>query len=446
MCFPLVSKPQNTFSCWASSLLSRASYRRFSSILYLTIMARRVNKPNTIQTYLGLRSSLILNPTYQRGDVWDKTRKQLLIDSILREYDIPKIYLRKVSKSPYRTEVVDGQQRTRAIIEFTENVFPLPAAAAPVDGEEVAGLYFSDFSEMLLERFNLYDLTVVEYEDATDEEIREMFLRLQNGVELNGQEKRNAMMGSIRDCVQALGDPPFFQSTRLSDTRAAYDSLAAQCLRTVIMEGPCRVQNNDLNAMYETHRDLKASSPEVQKTSATFDYLRQAFPVRHDSLSGATVVTLFMGTLHLVQNYVLPDPSEYKTWFEQFETERHAEIAKDEDADEDWATYHAKLQGGTASKDAVKFRYEHMLRHALLYFGNLTRKDKVRDFSSAQRMAIYYRDAGRCQLKLVCKGEKVEFDNYHCDHVQPWSAGGPTTVDNGQVACSACNLAKGAAN
>jgi len=63
-------------------------------------------------------------PQYQRGPVWKEPKKQLLIDSIINRYDIPKIYLRYVGdQSPYRYEVADGQQRLRSIWGFYDNEF-----------------------------------------------------------------------------------------------------------------------------------------------------------------------------------------------------------------------------------------------------------------------------------------------------------------------------------
>ena len=65
-------------------------------------------------------------PTYQRSSVWSRNKQQLLMDSILRRYDIPKLYLRAVDKPPYKYEVVDGQQRLRAIWEFCQDAFLFP--------------------------------------------------------------------------------------------------------------------------------------------------------------------------------------------------------------------------------------------------------------------------------------------------------------------------------
>ena len=69
-------------------------------------------------------------------------------------------------------------------------------------------------------------------------------------------------------------------------------------------------------------------------------------------------------------------------------------------------------------------------------------KDDQRLFTHEQRLAIYRRDGGICKATLKCEGEKCEWDNWAADHVKPWSKGGKTTVENGQVSCSACNSAK----
>ena len=67
-------------------------------------------------------------PQYQRGSVWTRKQKQLLMDSILRGMDIPKLYLRAIGEDGnrgYTLEVVDGQQRLRAIWEFFDGEYPL---------------------------------------------------------------------------------------------------------------------------------------------------------------------------------------------------------------------------------------------------------------------------------------------------------------------------------
>lgn len=54
------------------------------------------------------RKKIDTNPDYQRPAVWTKAQKQLLIDSILRDFDVPKIYLHEKNNDTY--DVIDGQQ------------------------------------------------------------------------------------------------------------------------------------------------------------------------------------------------------------------------------------------------------------------------------------------------------------------------------------------------
>jgi uncharacterized protein with ParB-like and HNH nuclease domain len=49
-------------------------------------------KNSTVMFLFSEQSDIRLDPDYQRaGQVWTKEKKQLLIDSILNDYDIPKI-------------------------------------------------------------------------------------------------------------------------------------------------------------------------------------------------------------------------------------------------------------------------------------------------------------------------------------------------------------------
>jgi superfamily II DNA or RNA helicase len=64
--------------------------------------------------------------------------------------------------------------------------------------------------------------------------------------------------------------------------------------------------------------------------------------------------------------------------------------------------------------------------------------DQQRQFSPAQRQVLYELAQGLCQL---CSAELLE--RWHADHRIPWADGGPTTIENGQALCDACNRLKG---
>jgi hypothetical protein len=175
----------------------------------------------------GLKSRIDTQPDYQRPAVWSNSQKQLLVDTILRGYDVPKVYWRQVQTKPDKYEVVDGQQRIRAIWEFQDGEFSLSKNADEVDGYDLKGMHYEDLPDDLRLRFDTYNINVVVISESDEDEVREMFLRLQNGTTLKAQEKRNAMPGDMRDFVKNLAAHDFFQSCFFANSRYAFDHLAA---------------------------------------------------------------------------------------------------------------------------------------------------------------------------------------------------------------------------
>ena len=85
-----------------------------------------------VKDILELRTNkmLTVNPEYQRGAVWSAAQKKKLIDSVLRGYPIPLIYLHHIKTSVAGMqredlEVIDGQQRINSLYEFKEGPFKL---------------------------------------------------------------------------------------------------------------------------------------------------------------------------------------------------------------------------------------------------------------------------------------------------------------------------------
>jgi len=72
------------------------------------------------------------NAEYQRSEVWRLPKKQLLLDSILRNFDISKIFLRQLVDGRY--ECLDGQQRLKAIFGYLEDEFSLSGKETPEVG------------------------------------------------------------------------------------------------------------------------------------------------------------------------------------------------------------------------------------------------------------------------------------------------------------------------
>ncbi len=180
-------------------------------------------------------------PEFQREPtVWDLEKKQRLIDSILRDFDISSMYFYKKEDGGY--DCIDGRQRINAILSFLEindadeadNAFHLKIENEIYDDEgyfnDVDKKRFSSFSPKWRKHFLNYKLNIVEITEVEhDEELNLLFLRLQIASVLNAGEKLNAMTGDIRDWIfYTLVKHEFFKLIRIPKRRYAREQVAAQ--------------------------------------------------------------------------------------------------------------------------------------------------------------------------------------------------------------------------
>lgn len=402
-------------------------------------------KPWPVLSVCGNKNRIDTNPDFQRPPVWSRAQKQLLIDTILRGYDMPKLYWRKTGKSPDRYDVVDGQQRLRAIFEYHEGRFPLLSDTDPIDGVDPSKLKYADLPDDLRLRFDTYSLDVIVLSETDGEEVREMFLRLQNGTTLKAQERRNAMPGKMRDFIRELAGHAFFENCGFGNSRYTFDLVAAQMTAIELNGGPCNVKNANLNAMYAEQRDFDSTSPKAKKIRKVLDYLLNAFSEKTPELERYSVISLYSMVSQCLERYVMQNRHEdLRNWFIDFEGKRASEEALPEDKrDQELLSYKERTSHSTDAEDSIKWRQEFMLKNFFEAVPDIEFRDDQRLFSKEQRLAIFRRDKGFCRAKAKCKGDKCEWDAWEADHIKPWSKGGKTTVANGQVTCFLCNSSKG---
>jgi hypothetical protein len=195
---------------------------------------------NTVHQYWTV-NDLVKNieqiefPEFQREPtVWKLDKKQRLIDSILRGFDISSIYF--YMKESGGWDCIDGRQRINAILSYLgingadeyDNEFHL----------EIENEIYSDegkFNEVNRKRYSAientewgrriqdYRLNIVEVSDIeNDQELNLLFLRLQIASVLNAGEKLNAMTGNMRDAVfYDIGKHVFFKKTKIQERRFA---------------------------------------------------------------------------------------------------------------------------------------------------------------------------------------------------------------------------------
>ncbi len=188
------------------------------------------------------QKALEINTDFQRGGVWQPAARTMLIDTILRQLPIPKVYLRtKINVQTQRAvrEIIDGQQRLKAIIDFGEGRMRLTKRA-----REFNGFFYNDLNEEQKTAFLGYPIAVDQLVNASIDDVLEVFARLNSyTVSLNGPEKRHAHFQgefkfAIREASRRWGT--FWKNFGVLSThqrvRMMDDSLTAEMVG-ILLEG-----------------------------------------------------------------------------------------------------------------------------------------------------------------------------------------------------------------
>ncbi|HMA62770.1 MAG TPA: DUF262 domain-containing protein [bacterium] len=251
-----------------------------------------------------------IDPWYQRqSDVWTLEKKQLLIDSILNEFDIPKLYfhvlLPKENDSEFDFAVIDGRQRLESIWDYMNDEFPLSDEFEFFKSEEVdaKGLTYSDLASKypkLKIRFDSFSLPIICVETDDIDLIEDMFSRLNEAVPLNAAEKRNAIGGPMAKSIREIALHHFFQKkVKFGNKRYQHREVAAKLMflefslhfkkKIVDTKKPYL---DDMVKKYKNHEtsDLKAIET---ATKNVLDELYEVFIENDDLLKAQTMVPIF---------------------------------------------------------------------------------------------------------------------------------------------------------
>lgn len=165
-------------------------------------LQRESNKITIANFYEGYQlGKYNFDPPYQRRSLWTEEKQSFLIDSIIKNFPIPPIFLhQKIDDSTGKTfyDVIDGKQRLSAIIEFIENRLPVTDEGGDnLEDNPVAGLFFNDLNgeELSIHKGRFWRYVIpIEYVDTGEQEVIDsIFDRLnRNGEPLTGQELRNS--------------------------------------------------------------------------------------------------------------------------------------------------------------------------------------------------------------------------------------------------------------
>jgi len=153
------------------------------------------------------RGELVLQPKFQRRDVWSDKARSFLIDTIVRGKPIPKLYMRQDTNPKTRRtirEIVDGQQRLNTVLKFLKDAFKISKS----HHEDFGGKTFSELDTDTQRDILKYEFSVDLLQDMPDPEVFNIFARINMYSEkLKPQELRNSSWyGDFKSCVYLLAE------------------------------------------------------------------------------------------------------------------------------------------------------------------------------------------------------------------------------------------------
>ncbi len=335
------------------------------------------------------REDIDLSPPYQRnGKAWTKQQKQYLIDSILNDYDVPKLYIAdftfidgEMNLSKRRYAVIDGKQRLSAIFDFFDGEIKLaPDFVYSEDPSlKLAGLSYIDLLKTfpkIARKFDNANFTVMRVITDDEAKINDLFVRLNSSKPLNGAEIRNAMAGRLPTIVREIVDHKFFKACINFNTNRSQDkNLAAKLLllehrgaivdtKKIQLDGLAReaidvedLENDQINdTIIETSSFMENSNIQVSaaRVVKNLDRLSLVFGSCDDLLRQPTQIVVVYWFSRSLDDERIKFLAEFLKYFEDL---RHQN--KDMNADDELSHYEFLMRNGNDSS-SIRGRCEIM--------------------------------------------------------------------------------------
>ena len=223
------------------------------------------------------KNSINFDNAVQRGYVWDKKRKSLLIDSIITGYPIPAFF---AAKNENGYDMLDGKQRSITVHDFINNEFALSGlddyetedgALIPLNDK-----HFNELPEDIQDIILSYSFTIYYFDGISDDEISEMFYRLNNGKPLSAFDQ---MRVKIKDHakIKEISQHSIFNSALTEKALASNkaEDVAMKAWAILYMNNPS-FERKELEPVLTV---ASISDDEVNNIKTAFDRLLESYTV-----------------------------------------------------------------------------------------------------------------------------------------------------------------------
>jgi Protein of unknown function DUF262 len=330
---------------------------------------------NTLGTHMTVadycqamdRGEIVVNLDYQRSDkVWPPAARSYLIETIILGFPVPKLSLHQITDLRSRKsvkEIVDGQQRSRAIHDFFKDKFTLTTS---LETEDIAGKTYSELDPEYQKKFLDFSISLDLFVSATREDVIEVFRRMNSyTIPLNPEEQRHAsFQGAFKWFIDRLAkkfDNSFLemglfgqkQLVRMADTKL----LAEVC--DAFLRGIRTTDKKILHALYRDHDNQFPEEADLKRRiTEAFDTLREWRGIHNGELMKPYIVyALVLAIAHLrrpVAAFREHFPSPRIGQFDNNHVEANLSVLSEALEDPENSPGYAEFVGACTSKTNVK--------------------------------------------------------------------------------------------
>jgi hypothetical protein len=392
------------------------------------------------------RGQLDLQPKFQREYVWS-LRPELpsrLIESLLLEIPIPPIYFGKVNQG--RLEMIDGQQRLTTLVNFVSNKFPLRKL------QRMASLnhkFFKDLTKPQQEKILDTPIRSIVIDAGANTELRyEVFERLNRGsMTLNEQELRNCVYrGPFNDLLAELEKDSYWRKSKGGDQpegrfkeREVILRFFAFANRLPQYSGNLKRFLNEYMGQYAPRepQDLKTHAAQFRQTMqniyAVFgDKAARLYEINPRTNKGSWDSKFSVTAFDIQASALMNQPTaKVQKAAEQLRELFLFTILTDIEMQD-------AISKRTGSTLQTKIRWTKFRELVDAVIAGTLVEPRFFDFEFRKDL---YDKSPVCQL---CKNQIHSLDDSTVDHIIPYSKGGKTANENGQLAHRGCNARKNA--
>lgn len=339
------------------------------------------NFPRTSRDFKSMweKGTVSFDNAVQRSFVWKNTTKDnrmsMLIDTMMRGLCVPPLYCNCIFTNPKDKiyDFVDGKQRVMTVIKYLNDEFPLVGIPTFTleDGTEldVNGKRFSELPEDFQDNIKLFSFTVNYYENMDQDDVEELFRRLNNGRSLSAIELTRATANS-KKMIREMASHKIFQTAFNEKAMAGYVNEDIAIKTWILFYGDTK--SFETRIVRPTMKNSIITDKQTQEILKCYDRLLEEYELikKKETKESARVCrkilkkTHFLSLMPILRQSIMDaaDVGKMADWIEEFFSPVKETSIMEQ--------YNENASVGSAKAEAIKAR-ENALRES--YYGYMNK-------------------------------------------------------------------------